>query len=193
MLRRIAELKAQGKQVIVYAGAMGPANAIEIILGAARRLAQEDSRSHFILAGGGAGRDRYRAGASNLANLDFVGEVERPVAQALIRASDCAVIAFHSNALYDHGISPNKLFDHCLFAPCSVIACDAGALAGLEGIAGSRCEPDNPDALAAALTAALAAPARPVNERIAALDKFSYALLAEQYLAGIRGSEGGDT
>jgi glycosyltransferase involved in cell wall biosynthesis len=172
---------------------MGPANAIEIILGAAQRLAQMDSRVHFVLVGDGVARDRYQAAACGLPNLDFVGELERPFAQALIRASDCAVIAFHRNALYSYGISPNKLFDHCLFAPRCVIACDAGALAGLEGIAGSRCEPDNPDALAAAMTAALAAPARPVNERIAALGKFSYALLAEQYLAGTRESEGEDT
>jgi len=193
MLQRIADLKGQGKQVVVHAGAMGPANAIDIILDAASRLAQTESRIHFVLVGDGIGRDRYRARAHGLVNLDFAGEVERPVAQALIRASDCAVIAFHRNALYDHGISPNKLFDQCLFAPRSVIACDARALAGLEGIAGRRCEPDNPDALAAALTAALSAPARLVNERIAALGKFSYALLAGQYLAGIRESEGGDS
>jgi glycosyltransferase involved in cell wall biosynthesis len=192
-LQRIADLRARGKQIVIHAGAMGPANAVEIILDAARRLAQANSRVHFILAGGGVDRERYQAGAGSLENLDFFGEVERPIAHGLLRASDCAVIAVHRNALYDYGISPNKLFDHCLFAPRSVIACDSKALAGLEGLAGGRCEPDDPDALVAALTAALAAPARPLDERIAALGKFSYVLLAERYLAGIRGSKGGDS
>jgi glycosyltransferase involved in cell wall biosynthesis len=148
VLQRIVDLRTQGKRIVVHAGAMGPANAIDVILAAAGRLARTDSRIHVVLVGNGAGRDRYQAGAGSLTNLDFVGEVERPIAQALIRASDCAVIAFHRNALYDHGISPNKLFDHCLFAPRSVIACDARALAGLESIAGGCCVPDDPDALA---------------------------------------------
>lgn len=183
VLRRIADLKMRGKQVVIYAGAMGPANAMEIILGAARRLARMESRVHFILVGGRPDRDRLRAQAGDPANLDFVDEVERPIAHALLRASDCAVIAFHRNALYDHGISPNKLFDHCLFAPRSVIACSTKALAGLAGLGGTRCEPDDPEALASAIMTTLAAPARPVNERIAASGKFSYSLLAERYLA----------
>jgi glycosyltransferase involved in cell wall biosynthesis len=183
LLRQIADLKARGKQVVVHAGAMGPANAVETIFGAARQLAHSHPQVHFVLIGGAADRTHSQARAGDLKNLDFFAEVERPVAHALLQVSDCAVIAFRRSALYDHGISPNKLFDHCLFAPRSVIACDAKALAGLEGLATARCEPDDPAALAAAIAAALAGPARPVDERIATLSAFSYSLLAQRYLA----------
>ena len=57
-----------------------------------------------------------------------------PSVHGMLHASDGAVVSFHKNALYDHGISPNKLFDYCLFAPRSVMACDQRALAGLEDL-----------------------------------------------------------
>lgn len=102
----------------------------------------------------------------------------------MLHASDCAVVAFHKNALYYHGISPNKLFDYCLFAPRSVIACEEPALAGLGDLVTARCAPDDPGALAASLCAALNGPARPRGDRIAVAQRYSYSALAARYLAG---------
>ena len=183
LLRRAQALKAEGRQIAVYAGAMGPANALDTILGAARVLAQVQPKIHFLLVGGGSLRGHHETQAKALGNLEFCDEVERPVAHALLSASDCAVIVFRRSALYRHGISPNKLFDHCLFAPRSVVACQADALARLEELVQIRCEPEEPDTLASAIAAALAARSRPLAERIAAASKFSYSLLAARYLA----------
>ena len=101
----------------------------------------------------------------------------------MLHASDCAVVSFHQNALYHHGISPNKLFDYALFAPRSVIACERAALAGLEDLVTLRCEPDSPDALAEALISALKVPERPSQERIGVAEQYSYSKLAARYLA----------
>src|SRR5258707_12296121 len=91
-------------------------------------------------------------------------------------------MSFHKNALYNHGISPNKTFDYCLFAPRSVIACDPDALIGLEDLVTLRCMPDNPMKLAHALSSALKSPGRPLDQRVAAIELFSYSRLAERYL-----------
>jgi hypothetical protein len=181
VLTRIQELKDRGKQIVVYAGAMGPPNAMEVVVEVAA-LTKVNPHIHFILVGGGVSREQLRIQAAGLENLEFADEVERPIAHAVLRASDCAVIVFRKNALYDHGISPNKLFDYCLCAPRCVIACDSNALDGLEGLVTGRCSPENPDLLASALLFALAAPSRRLAERVAAVERFSYSELAARYL-----------
>jgi len=183
IIERISRLREQGKRVVLYAGAMGPPNAMEVVVDAAAALAATNSEIHFVLIGSGISRAELEQRAANLPNVEFQNEVERPIVHGILRASDCAVVSFHKNALYDHGISPNKLFDYCLFAPRTVIACEQKALAGLEDLVMLRCAPDNPAMLAQALIAALQGPERPLNERIATTQRFSYSELAARYLA----------
>ena len=106
-----------------------------------------------------ASRAQLEARSASLPNVEFHDEVDRSIVHGMLHASDCAVVSFHKNALYHHGISPNKLFDYCLFAPRSVIACEQKALTGLEDLVTLRCEPDDPAALAEALVLALRTPA----------------------------------
>ena len=183
IIEQISRIREQGKRVVLYAGAMGPPNAMEVVVDAATALAATSPEIHFVLIGSGISRAQLEQRAANLPNVEFQNEVERPVVHAILRASDCAVVSFHKNALYDHGISPNKLFDYCLFAPRTVIACEQKALTGLENLVTSRCAPDNPVTLAQALIAALHRPERPLDERIAAVKRFSYSVLAARYLA----------
>jgi hypothetical protein len=118
-----------------------------------------------------------------LPNVDFLDEVDRSIVHGMLHAADCAVISFRKNALYDNGISPNKLFDYSLFAPRVVIACDRAALSGLEALVTLRCEPDDPAALARALASALTERPRPTDERILVARCYSYSKLAARYLA----------
>lgn len=183
LIDRINLLKRQGRRVVLYAGGMGPPNAVEAILDAASHLSKANPEIHFVMIGSGASRDALKQRAAALGNVEFHNEVDRSVVHGMLHASDCAVVAFHKNALYHHGISPNKLFDYCLFAPRSVIACEERALAGLADLVTARCAPDDPVALAASLRAALDAPPRPRSDRIAAAERYSYSALAAQYLA----------
>ena len=176
-------MREQGKRVVLYAGGMGPPNAMEVVVDAAAALAATNPEIHFVLIGSGISRAQLEQRAANLPNVEFQNEVERPIVHGMLRASDCAVVSFHKNALYHHGISPNKLFDYCLFAPRSVIACEQKALTGLEDLVTLRCEPDDPATLAQALIAALQGPERPLDQRIAATARFSYSELAARYLA----------
>ena len=183
LIERINRMREQGKRVVLYAGAMGPPNAMEVVVDAAAALAASNPEIHFVLIGSGISRAQLEQRAANLPNVEFQNEVERPVVHGILRASDCAVVSFHKNALYHHGISPNKLFDYCLFAPRTVIACEQNVLTGFEDLVTLRCEPDDPATLAQALIAALQGPEQPLDQRIAAPERFSYSELAARYLA----------
>jgi glycosyltransferase involved in cell wall biosynthesis len=183
IIERISRIREQGKRVVLYAGAMGPPNAMEVVVDAASALAATNPEIHFVLIGSGISRAQLERRAANLPNVEFHKEVERPIVHAILCASDCAVVSFHKNALYDHGISPNKLFDYCLFAPRTVIACAQNVLTGLEDLVTLRCAPDDPAALAQALIAVLEGPEQPLDQRITATKRFSYSELAARYLA----------
>jgi hypothetical protein len=162
---------------------MGPPNAVEVILDAASVLGRTNPEIYVVLIGSGTSRAVLKRRAAGLANVEFQDEVDRSIVHGMLHASDCAVVAFHKNALYHHGISPNKLFDYCLFAPRSVIACEERALAGLADLVTARCAPDDPGVLAASLSAALAGPARSRSDRAAIAQQYSYSVLAARYLA----------
>jgi glycosyltransferase involved in cell wall biosynthesis len=183
IIERIRRMREQGKRVILYAGAMGPPNAMEVVVDAAAALVATSPEIHFVLIGSGISRAQLEQRAANLPNVEFHNEVERPIVHAILRASDCAVVSFHKNTLYHHGISPNKLFDYCLFAPRTVIACERSVLTGLEDLVTLRCAPDDPAALAQALAESLRSPERPLDQRLAATRPFSYSELAARYLA----------
>jgi glycosyltransferase involved in cell wall biosynthesis len=183
LIDRIRLMKEQGRRIVLYAGGMGPPNAMEVIVDAASALAKTNPDIFFVLIGSGSSRGDLEKSGAHLPNVEFHDEVDRPVVHGMLRASDCAVVSFHKKALYDHGISPNKLFDYCLFAPRTVIACEAKALTGLESLVTSRCAPDDPAVLAKGLASALQTEGRPLGERVAAAERFSYSVLADRFLA----------
>jgi glycosyltransferase involved in cell wall biosynthesis len=182
LIDRIKQMKEQGRRIVLYAGGMGPPNAMEVIVDAARTLGAIRSEIYFILVGSGGSRTELEQRAADLSNVEFHNEVDRTIVHGMLHASDCAVVSFHKNKLYHHGISPNKLFDYCLFAPRSVIACEERALAGLDDLVTFRCAPDDPGKLAEALASALQSQERPLQERIAIAEQFSYSTLAARYL-----------
>lgn len=187
LIARIKDLKQEGARVVLYAGGMGPPNAMEVIIDAAAQLGQSNPEIRFILIGSGTSQAELMRRAAGFKNVEFQDEVDRSVVHGMLNASDCAVVSFHKNALYHHGISPNKLFDYCLFAPRIVIACEEKALAGLEDLITVRCAPDDPAALAASLVSALKEQERPQGDRIAIARSYSYSRLASRYLSHEKG------
>ncbi len=183
LVDRIRQLKATGKRVVVYAGGMGPPNAMEVIIDAARVANRTHPDIQFVLIGAGSSLQALKRRAADLPNLEFQDEVDREVVHGVLNAADCAVVSFHDTTLYDYGISPNKLFDYCLFAPRSLIACSAAALTGLEALVSARCEPDDPTAFANAVVSTLAIPPRTTAQRIAAVTPYCYSGLAARYMS----------
>lgn len=174
----ISQLNAAGRRIVAYTGAMGPPNAMEVVIDAARILATLAPDLHFVLLGSGISKPALQSRAADLANVSFFPEVPYETVQAVLNACDCAVVSFHGNRLYRMGISPNKLFEYALSAPRSLIACEAVALKGMEDLVDSRCDPNDPKGFADAVIEVLSRPPRGWAKRHSALAPFEYRALA---------------
>ena len=98
--------------VVVYAGAHGPANGLELVLDAAERLRGEDVT--FVLVGDGVRKadlvaDARRRGIDNVEFRDPISKAQIP---ELFAAADIGLHCLADIPLFRHGVSPNKLYDY---------------------------------------------------------------------------------
>jgi glycosyltransferase involved in cell wall biosynthesis len=100
------------KFVAMYAGAMGPANDLEVLLDAAETL-QEDERIHIVLVGDGKSRKRLEASmrARGLTNVTFAGPQTKTEMRAFLHAADVCVATLQNIAMF-RMTYPNKVFDY---------------------------------------------------------------------------------
>lgn len=138
---------------IVYAGAHGPANALETVLRAADLLrARKDIE--FVLVGDGPSKCALVQEASRLKlnNVRFMDPVPKEQIPDLLSASDVTLVTLRAVDTFSYAVSPNKLFDY-MAAGKPVICAIPGDMARLvtENDAGIAVEPENPEALARAV------------------------------------------
>ena len=123
----------------VYAGAHGPANGLEAVLGAAHRLLGDPS-IRFLLVGDGPSKAGLAAMAERLglSNLEFRTPVPKDEMPALLAEADAGLMVLREAPLFAFGVSPNKLFDYLAAAlpvvgnvPGEVARMLAGAGAGV--------------------------------------------------------------
>jgi glycosyltransferase involved in cell wall biosynthesis len=142
---------------IVYAGAHGPANSLETILGAAALL--RDTPVEFLLVGDGPSKVDLvaRGRRDGLSNVRFLAPVPKTEIPNLLNAADATVITLMDAKAFGYGVSPNKLLDY-MAAGRPVLCSVAGEVAALvtEGNAGFTSAPGDPEALAAAVRRLLA-------------------------------------
>ncbi|MGZ8318267.1 MAG: glycosyltransferase family 4 protein [Telluria sp.] len=183
----LADLRAQGKFIIGYAGTHGLANALDTLLVAAARLG--DERAAFVLVGGGPDKAQLEARARELrlANVHFCDPVAKQQVPALLQCFDVAYIGWQRQALYRFGISPNKLIDYMMAARPILHSVDAGNDPVLEAGCGLTVAPEDADAVARGVRSLMAmAP----HERSAlgqrgknyALRNLSYPVLGQRFL-----------
>ncbi len=108
-----ASLGLQDKFVCLYAGAMGRANGLDYLLGAARVLKQR-RQDHIVLVLHGDGSERARleqeAEAHGLDNVVWSGPCAKAEMPSVVAAADvCLVVFKHIPVLAT--CSPNKMFD----------------------------------------------------------------------------------
>lgn len=186
----LADLGAQGKTVVGYAGSHGLANALDTLLDAAHLLRQRPLA--FVLVGAGPEKDRLRqqARALGLDQVHFVDPVAKHAIPALLARFDIAFLGWRRQPLYRFGIAPNKLLDY-MMAGCPVLhAVEAGNDPVAETGCGVSVAPDDPSALAAGLARLLALDPltrRALGERGRrhVLDQLSYPVLARRFLTAL--------
>jgi glycosyltransferase involved in cell wall biosynthesis len=145
-------LGLDGKFVAVYAGAMGKANGVDQLVGAARALRESGEDGVAIVAlGNGSERPYLEEEARDLPNLLVPPPIAREEIAGVILAAGATITLYASYPILETG-SPNKFFDGLAAAKPIVVNTD-GWLRRLaeENRAGLYTPSGDADALAAAL------------------------------------------
>ena len=138
--------------VVMYAGAHGLANGLDVALAAARQLQQQswDERVQFHFVGDGPEKAHLLAQATawQLPNVHFEPPVPKEDIYLRMQAAHAFLMILQDSPLFRWGISPNKLFDFLVMAR-PVIFCVRTPYNPIEEHgAGLTSPPDDPGALA---------------------------------------------
>jgi glycosyltransferase involved in cell wall biosynthesis len=143
----------QGRFNILYAGTIGLAQGLEVVLGAAAQLQVSLPDAQFVLAGDGAEYDRLRTEAATrkLTNVRFLGRLPGDLMPNLYGCADVLMLHLRADPLFAITI-PHKVFTY-LSAGKPILIGGEGNAASLvtDARAGIAVQPDNPEALASAV------------------------------------------
>jgi glycosyltransferase involved in cell wall biosynthesis len=142
-----------GRFVVMFAGTMGAAQALDSVIDAAQLLGTRRPNVHFLFVGGGTEVDRLRsrAAAMSLANVSFLPRV--PIAEIgpYFARADALLVHLKDDALFRITI-PSKTQAY-MAAGRPVLMAVGGDAAGLieQANCGIACEPEDPARLAEAI------------------------------------------
>ncbi len=141
-----------GKFVVAYAGAIGPANDLGVLLEAAEEL-RADARFAFLIVGDGKQRRalQARAEAARLSNVIFAGAQPKQEMRDYLASAD-ACVAILQNIRMFRMTYPNKVFDYMAAGRPVLLAIDGVIREVVEAArAGIFVPPGDANALAGAV------------------------------------------
>lgn len=142
----LMRIKKHGLPLIGYAGTHGLANALDVLLDAAR-----DSADHFdvVMVGTGPERGRLlqRVADEKINNVNMLPAIPKSSIPEFLKNIDIAFLGWHKNPLYRFGISPNKLMDYMMAGKPVVHSVKAGNDPVAESGCGITVEPGDADAV----------------------------------------------
>jgi glycosyltransferase involved in cell wall biosynthesis len=147
------QLNAESKFLVSYIGTMGNAHGLETLLNAASQLQHQNPDVLFLLLGEGAEKDRIRSLAQSrgLTNVQFLDQQAREKIPAFISASDACLVLLKKADVFKTVI-PTKMLEFMSCARPVILGVDGQARKIVEeAAAGIVIEPENPDALVAAV------------------------------------------
>jgi glycosyltransferase involved in cell wall biosynthesis len=140
------------KFIVMYAGVMGPANDLGVLLDAAAEV-NDDPRIHVVLVGDGKARKQLEAYAQQrgLVNVTFAGPQSKNDMRAFLQVADVCVATLQNIAMF-RLTYPNKVFDYLAAARPVVLAID-GVIRQVvdDARAGIFVPPGDPHAIAGAI------------------------------------------
>ena len=173
------------KFVVMYAGIHGLAQGLEAVVETAAKLAAQ-ADVHFLFVGEGPVKQQIvtLAAERRLTNITFHPEVPREQMPAFLSAADVALVPLRRLDLFQ-GALPSKMFDAWACQCPTLVTIEGEARQALaEAGAGLFVEPENPEALAAAILQLKGDPAARrrmgLNGRRAAVDRYSRQAQARQ-------------
>lgn len=145
---------AEGPFTVTYAGAHGMANSLHTLVRAAAQLREAgaaDVRVRLIGDGPEKAALVREAGAMGLDNIEFSEPVAKAQIYEELAAADALVMCLKRAAVFEHGVSPNKLFDYFSVARPVIFAVNASNDPVTEAQAGITVAAEDPKALAEAI------------------------------------------
>ena len=143
----------RGRFNILYAGTIGLAQGLEVVLGAAARLKVSLPGVQFVLAGDGMEYRRLRdqAQRSKLTNVSFLGRLPGDLMSSLYACSDVLLLHLRADPLFAITV-PHKVFTYLAAAKPILIGGEGDAVSLVtEASAGLAVPPENPEELASAV------------------------------------------
>ncbi len=147
------QLNAQNKFLVSYIGTMGNAHGLETLLDSASQLQHQNPEVLFLLLGEGAEKARIEglAQSRGLTNVQFLDQQPREKIPAYIAASDACLVLLKKTDVFKTVI-PTKMLEFMSCARPVIVGVDGQARQIVEeASAGIVIEPENPDALVAAI------------------------------------------
>jgi glycosyltransferase involved in cell wall biosynthesis len=146
------EFHLQDKFLVTYAGAIGMANDLEIVLHAADRLRDRDD-VHFLIVGDGKERANLEAlkAELDLTNVTFAGSRPKSEMPRYLAAADACLATLKDIPMF-RTTYPNKVFDYMAAARPIILGIDGVIREVVEAAGGGICvRPGSADELAAAV------------------------------------------
>ena len=140
------------KFVVTYAGAIGMANDLDVLVGAAERLSHR-ADIHVLIVGDGKEKPRLEAEVSRmgLSNVTFTGSFPKSDMAKVLAASDACVAVLRNIAMFTTTY-PNKVFDYMAAGRPIILAIDGVIRTVVEDAHGGIfVPPGDPAAMAAAI------------------------------------------
>ena len=157
-LNRFEEIKSRNSSnndfKVIYLGAHGQANALDVLLEAAKIVQERGCQEiEFILIGDGPEKSRLvkRAKGLELRNVKFRDSVPKSKVPKVLEEADVTVFILNDLSLYRYGISLNKLFDYLAAKKPLILAGDPVNNPVREVDCGLTVPSRNPEALSEAI------------------------------------------
>jgi glycosyltransferase involved in cell wall biosynthesis len=189
------ELKVEDRFLICYIGTMGNAHGLETLIAAAEQLQTALPRAMFLLIGEGAEKDALveLAATRKLNNVQFLGQQPRERIPSYVSAADLCLVMLKKTELFKTVI-PTKLLEYMACEKPVIVAVDGQARQIVESAdAGIFVDPENPEALVAAILDLSSRPERRqqmgASGRQHILNNFSRERKARDYIAMLEGVE----
>lgn len=152
-IERAVPYPREGEFTIVYTGAHGPANGLDVVLDAAELLLDVKFLK-ILLVGDGPSKPALieAAAARRLGNVEFVASVPKSAVPAILAAADAGLMVLRDAELFSFAVSPNKLLDY-LASELPVVCNVPGEVATMlaESGAGIQATDSSPQSLADAV------------------------------------------
>jgi glycosyltransferase involved in cell wall biosynthesis len=138
---------------VTYAGAIGRANNLEVVLEAAEILQKDFPKIKFLLVGDGPERSKLIRMASErrLSNVEFKSSVPKEDAASILFQSSLLFFNLRDSPVFKYGISSNKIFDYLASGKPILFACNAINNPVEDSKSGIKVSPNDPKEIAEAV------------------------------------------